>query len=59
MNQREVIYAKGLIAEVERYLAVVAVFRAEGCERTWRPDAARFSAFRPGIAPGLRTPAAH
>ena len=28
--------ATGLIGEAERYLAVVAVFRAEGCEPHWK-----------------------
>jgi hypothetical protein len=29
-----------LIGEVERYLAVVEVFRAERCEPTWLPELA-------------------
>ena len=31
----------GLIGEVERYLAAVAVFRAEGCEPRWQLESAR------------------
>jgi hypothetical protein len=31
----------GLIGEVERYLAAVAVFRAEGCEPHWQLESAR------------------
>jgi hypothetical protein len=27
-----------LVAEAERYLAVVAAFRAEGCEQSWRRE---------------------
>jgi hypothetical protein len=28
----------GLVTEAERYLAAVAVFRAEGCEPHWRQE---------------------
>jgi hypothetical protein len=30
--------ALDLIAEIERYLAAIAVFRAERCEPTWLPE---------------------
>ena len=29
-----------LMAEIERYLAAVDVFRALGCEPAWRPESA-------------------
>ena len=36
MGRLASIDAKLLIQEVERYLAAVEAFRAEGCEPTWR-----------------------
>jgi hypothetical protein len=30
--------AEGLMDEIRRYLAVVNVFRAEGCELRWLPE---------------------
>jgi hypothetical protein len=48
MGRRARIDATVLIQEVERYLAVVEVFRAEECEPTWRREPI------PGDAPAAR-----
>jgi hypothetical protein len=41
-----------LIAEIERYLAAVEVFRAEGCRLVWREEEAAPS--RPAQEPRCR-----
>ena len=38
MKRREEIESRALIEEIERYLAALAVFRAQDCEPTWRPE---------------------
>jgi len=38
MKRREEIESRALIEEIERYLAAVAVFRAQDCAPTWRPE---------------------
>ena len=40
MQNRQDREARRLIREIGRYLAVVDVFRAAGCEPTWRPELA-------------------
>jgi hypothetical protein len=34
----EQVDTRSLIDEIVRYLAAVDLFRAQGCEPTWRPD---------------------
>jgi biotin synthase-related radical SAM superfamily protein len=60
MKCREDIEPRDLIEEVERYLATVAVFRAQGCEPIWRPEPDRLSP-APDRAPvrAPRTPSAN
>lgn len=41
--------ADGLVSEIQRYLATVDVFRAEGCEPRWRTGSS---------VPASRSPAA-
>jgi hypothetical protein len=43
-----------LVAEIERYLAAVAVFRAEGREPQWRPEAGKRARRRRNSAPLAR-----
>jgi hypothetical protein len=38
MKRREEIESRALIEEIERYLAALAVFRAQDCEPTWRAE---------------------
>jgi hypothetical protein len=38
MNEEFAIDYEALIREIERYLAVVDLYRAEDCEPTWRPE---------------------
>jgi hypothetical protein len=39
--------AGDIVCEAERYLALVDVFRAEGCEPRWRSQTAALRAARP------------
>ena len=41
--------AGGIVREAERYLALVDVFRAEGCEPRWRSQAAALATARPSM----------
>jgi hypothetical protein len=41
--------AGDIVCEAERYLALVDVFRAEGCEPRWRSQAAALATARPSM----------
>lgn len=41
--------ADDIVCEAERYLALVDVFRAEGCEPRWRSQAAALATARPAM----------
>jgi len=45
-----------LVGEVERYLAAIAIFRAEGCEPHWRLEPGARSPRRKGSGTGRRDP---
>jgi len=45
-----------LIGEAERYLAAVAVFRAEGCEPHWRLEPGAWTGRRRRSEPSRRDP---
>jgi hypothetical protein len=38
MNEEFAIDYEALFPKIERYLAVVDLYRAEDCEPTWRPE---------------------
>jgi hypothetical protein len=60
MNRQGEIESMDLIEEIERYLAAVAVFRAQDCEPTWRPETEwLYVAPERERSQARRTPSAH